>query len=166
MSFKDPTPPFPRADHDHHSCVRDALKTAEQYCQDQGLRLTKLRHRVLELIWANHQPVGAYELLKQLTDEGRKAAPPTVYRALDFLMENGLVHRINSRNAYVGCSHPGPEHTAPFLICEECGQAAELSDTEIAAVINKDTKNLGFTVEHWTLEITGTCDQCKRRSNR
>ncbi|MCG7954901.1 MAG: transcriptional repressor [Candidatus Thiodiazotropha taylori] len=157
-------PPFPSADHDHKHCVSDALKNAEAYCQQQGLRLTKLRHQVLELIWANHQPVGAYELLDQLTHEGRKAAPPTVYRALDFLMENGLVHRISSRNAYVGCSNAGHEHTAQFLICESCGQVAELDNAQIGSVIAKGANQLGFTVAQWTLEISGTCDQCKHRS--
>ncbi|MBV2120699.1 MAG: transcriptional repressor [Candidatus Thiodiazotropha sp. (ex Ctena orbiculata)] len=157
-------PSFPSADHDHKHCVSHALKNAEAYCQQQGLRLTKLRHQVLELIWANHQPVGAYELLDQLTQEGRKAAPPTVYRALDFLMENGLVHRISSRSAYVGCSHAGQDHTAQFLICEICGQVAELDNPRIGSVIAKDANQLGFTVEQWTLEINGTCEQCKHRS--
>ncbi|MCG7874048.1 MAG: transcriptional repressor [Candidatus Thiodiazotropha lotti] len=160
--MKTNNPAFPSADHDHKHCVSLALKNAEAYCLQQGLRLTKLRHQVLELIWANHQPVGAYELLEQLTQEGRKAAPPTVYRALDFLMENGLVHRISSRNAYVGCSHAGHDHTAQFLICETCGQVAELDDARIGSVITKDADQLGFTVAQWTLEISGICDQCKR----
>ncbi|MCG7985528.1 MAG: transcriptional repressor [Candidatus Thiodiazotropha lotti] len=160
--MKSNKPAFPSADHDHKHCVSHALKNAEAYCLQQGLRLTKLRHQVLELIWANHQPVGAYELLEQLTQEGRKAAPPTVYRALDFLMENGLVHRISSRNAYVGCSHAGHDHTAQFLICETCGQVAELDDARIGSVITKDADQLGFTVAQWTLEISGICDQCKR----
>jgi Fur family zinc uptake transcriptional regulator len=162
--MKPNTPTFPSADHDHASCVAQALKNAETYCQQQGLRLTKLRHQVLELIWANHQPVGAYELLEQLTHEGRKAAPPTVYRALDFLMENGLAHRISSLNAYVGCSHAGHDHTAQFLICEACGQVAELDDARIGSVITKDAKQLGFSVAQWSLEITGICDQCKQAS--
>ncbi|MES9854222.1 MAG: Fur family transcriptional regulator [Candidatus Thiodiazotropha sp. L084R] len=156
---------FPSADHDHSNCVVDALKKAEQYCQDNGLRLTKLRHRVLELIWANHQPVGAYELLEQLTQEGRKAAPPTVYRALDFLMDNGLVHRISSRNAYVGCSHPDHDHRAQFMICVACGQAAELDDSTIGSVISKDARHLGFRIEQWTLEITGICEQCIKKAD-
>jgi Fur family zinc uptake transcriptional regulator len=160
-----PNPPtFPSADHDHKNCVAHALKNAEIYCQQQGLRLTKLRHQVLELIWANHQPVGAYELLDQLSHDGRKAAPPTIYRALDFLMENGLVHRINSRNAYIGCTHTGHHHSAQFLICEICGQVAELDDAQIGSAISKDTKQLGFNVSQWTLEITGICDQCKQKS--
>ncbi len=157
-------PAFPSADHDHRHCVSHALKNAEAYCRQHGLRLTKLRHQVLELIWASHQPVGAYELLEQLPHEGRKAAPPTVYRALDFLMKNGLVHRISSRNAYVGCSHAGHHHTVQFLICETCGQVAELDNTRIESVIAKDAAKLGFSVTQWSLEISGTCDQCKHRS--
>jgi Fur family zinc uptake transcriptional regulator len=156
---------FPSADHDHRSCVTEALRKAEQYCRDKGLRLTTLRYRVLELVWASHQPVGAYEILEQLTHEGRKAAPPTVYRTLDFLIENSLVHRLSSRNAYVGCNHPGLEHTAQFFICEDCGQVAEINNSGIASVITEDAKDLGFTVGKWTLEISGLCDHCKQRSD-
>ncbi len=164
MNHNKATSPFPAADHDHRNCVMDALKKAEQYCHEQGLRLTKIRRRVLELIWANHQPVGAYELLEQLTREGHKAAPPTVYRALDFLMENGLVHRISSKNAYVGCNHPDSDHRAQFMICEDCGQAAELDSSAIGSAILKDAQHHGFTIEQWTLEITGTCDQCSKKA--
>ncbi|MCU7921727.1 MAG: transcriptional repressor [Candidatus Thiodiazotropha sp. (ex Dulcina madagascariensis)] len=155
---------FPAADHDHQTCINHALQVAELHCKQQGLRLTALRHRVLELIWANHQPVGAYELLEQLTHEGRKAAPPTIYRSLDFLLENGLIHRITSLNAFVGCNHPGLDHAAQFFICEDCGQAAELDDAKIESAIAQDAKRLGFTVEKRTIEIAGTCARCKHRS--
>ncbi|MCM8857834.1 MAG: transcriptional repressor [Candidatus Thiodiazotropha sp.] len=156
---------FPTADHDHQTCVTHALQEAEDFCLQQGLRLTELRHRVLELIWANHQPVGAYDLLEQLTHEGRKAAPPTIYRSLDFLLENGLIHRITSLNAYVGCNHPGLNHAAQFFICEACGQAAELDDAKIESVIARDAKRLGFTVEKRTVEVAGICAHCKLRPN-
>lgn len=140
-----------------------ALREAESYCRAQGVRLTKLRHRVLELIWANHQPVGAYDLLQQLTQEGRKAAPPTVYRSLDFLLDNGLIHRINSLNAFVGCDHPGLDHTAQFFICNTCGQAAELDDTKIDSAITSHARRMGFTVEKRSIEICGICANCQTR---
>lgn len=158
--------PFPSADHDHRVCVRQAMKQAESYCGDQGLRLTELRHRVLELIWANHQPVGAYHLLELLNGEGRKAAPPTVYRSLDFLLEHGLVHRISSLNAFVGCSHPGSNHEAQFFICEACGQAAEINASQIESAIERDAERIGFTVEKRTIEVAGVCARCKDRSCR
>ena len=162
-AMKTPTPPspFPSLDHDHARCIRQAMETAERYCGESGLRLTKLRHRVLELIWANHQPVGAYQLLEQLNSEGRKAAPPTVYRSLDFLLAHGLVHRISSLNAFVGCSHPGLDHDAQFFICEACGQAAELNDPGVESAIERDAKRIGFTVERRTVEVTGHCARCR-----
>src|SRR3546814_13619005 len=93
--------------HDHDHCVSHALAEADSLCARQGVRLTALRKRVLELVWQSHKPLGAYDILAQLTEQdGRRAAPPTVYRALDFLLENGLVHRIASLNAFIGCNHP------------------------------------------------------------
>src|SRR5918999_799750 len=103
--------------HDHLSCIGDALDRAAVLCDQRGARLTPLRRRVLELVWRGHEPVGAYDLLAQM---GR-AAPPTVYRALDFLIEQGLVHRIESLNAYVGCDRPEAAHASQFLICTDCG---------------------------------------------
>jgi Fur family zinc uptake transcriptional regulator len=153
--------PFPTADHDHQHCVEKALHVAENYCREKGVRLTKLRHRVLELIWANHQPVGAYDLLQKLTLDGHKAAPPTVYRCLDFLLENQLIHRINSLNAFVGCDHPGVDHAAQFYICRSCGQAAELDDGKIESAITKHAKQIGFRVERRSIEISGICTHCK-----
>ena len=154
---------FPTTDHDHQRCVDKALNQAERYCKRRGVRLTKLRHRVLELIWASHQPVGAYDLLQQLTLEGHKAAPPTVYRSLDFLLDNRLIHRINSLNAFVGCDHPGLEHGAQFFICSNCGQAAELEDSKIESAITSHARHIGFSVERRSIEISGICANCQCR---
>jgi len=140
------------------------MAQAERYCTELGLRLTELRHRVLELIWANHQPVGAYHLLEQLNSEGRKAAPPTVYRSLDFLLQHGLIHRISSLNAFVGCNHPGLNHDAQFFICEACGQAAELNDPGVESAIERDAERIGFRVEKRTVEVAGVCAHCRGRS--
>jgi Fur family zinc uptake transcriptional regulator len=155
------TPPFPDQRHDHAACRSQALSRAEQYCRGKGLRLTALRRRVLELVWAGHQPLGAYALLETLIGEGRKAAPPTVYRSLDFLMQHGLIHRIASLNAYVGCSHPGQAHEAQFFICEGCGQAAEIGDPSIESAISRDAKRLGFQISRQTIEVAGTCARCQ-----
>ena len=103
--------------HDHEHCIEDAVSAAEKLCAAKGLRFTPLRRRVLELVWSGHKPVGAYALLDQLRDEDLGSAPPTIYRALDFLIEHGLIHRIERMNAFIGCSHPGEAHRGFFLIC-------------------------------------------------
>ena len=99
---------------------------------EKDLRFTPLRQRVLELVWSSHKPVGAYALLDQLRDEDLGSAPPTIYRALDFLIEHGLIHRIERMNAFIGCSHPGEAHRGFFLICGECGNAEELDSAGLA----------------------------------
>jgi len=152
--------PFPPVQHDHDHCVRDALAAAELSCREQGAKLTPIRRRVLELVWASHEPVGAYGLLDRLTSEGLKAVPPTVYRALDFLLEHGLVHRLERLNAYVGCSHsPGP-HAAQFLICGACHRVAELDDPAIGAALRRGAADRGFTVSRQTVEVEGLCPDC------
>src|SRR5579863_9064435 len=112
---------FPAPDHDHGSCASTAIAHAEALCAARAQRLTPMRRHVLEALLASHRPLGAYEIMERLADDGRPA-PITVYRALDFLRDNGLVHRIESRNAFVACvhSHPSAEPVV-FLICERCG---------------------------------------------
>ncbi|MGH8223092.1 MAG: Fur family transcriptional regulator [Woeseiaceae bacterium] len=154
---------FPRPLHDHSDCVEQALATAERLCRERGLRFTRLRRRVLELVWQSHKPVGAYELLASLNREGRKAAPPTVYRALDFLIEAELVHRLDSLNAFIGCADPSNSHAGQFLICRECRSVAELDDADIDAVVARKAAGLGFTAVHQILEIQGLCRYCRER---
>jgi Fur family zinc uptake transcriptional regulator len=147
--------------HDHRKCVHTALSTAEAVCETRGEKLTPVRKRVLELVWASHRPVGAYALLDSLRADGRSAAPPTVYRALEFLLAQGLVHRVESLNAYLGCAHPAADHAAQFLICRACGTAAELEEAEIATAIDRHAKRAGFAVERRTVEAMGLCAQCQ-----
>ena len=131
-------------------------------CTRQGLRLTALRRRVLELVWQSHKPLGAYDILAVLSEQdGRRAAPPTVYRALDFLLENGLVHRIASLNAFIGCSHPEHVHQVQFLICRACHVAIELEQSSISDAIINSAKDVGFTVETQTVEVVGLCGSCR-----
>jgi len=146
--------------HNHARCIRSAVDAADTLCATRGLRFTPLRRRVLELIWQGHRPVGAYDLLDQLKSERDGAAPPTVYRALDFLLENGLIHRIESLNAFVGCTHPDAPHQSQFLICTSCHRVAELSDPAIERRIDTKASGAGFQPERQTLEVTGTCDAC------
>lgn len=157
---------FGTAPHDHRRCVKGALDKAASLCERRGSRLTALRRRVLELVWGSHEPVGAYALLEQLRREGMGSAPPTVYRALDFLREHGLVHRIESLNAFVGCAHPELEHRGQFLICTGCGGAAEIEDPGIGAAVSASAAAVGFTVDRFTIELQGLCPRCSRESGR
>lgn len=151
---------FPPLGHDHARCVEDALRDARQVCEARRLRLTPLRERVLEIIWQDHRPLGAYAILGTLAGEGRAPAPPTVYRALDFLLEHGLVHRIASLNAFVGCAHPGHPGISQFLICRGCGDAEELNDPGIERAIGRSTSARGFSAHHHTIEVSGLCRNC------
>ncbi|CAN5883496.1 Fur family transcriptional regulator [soil metagenome] len=147
--------------HDHKHCIEDAVAAAEKLCAAKDVRFTPLRRRVLELVWSSHKPVGAYALLDQLRDEALGSAPPTVYRALDFLIENGLIHRIERMNAFVGCSHPGESHRGFFLICGECGNAEELHSDGLTESITTSASRRGFVARDMTLEVTGTCANCR-----
>lgn len=156
---------FPKANHDHHSCVAEALKRATELCEERKLRLTPLRRRVLEVVWSSHKPIGAYDILGVLAEERGSAAPPTVYRALDFLLENGMIHRIESLNAFVGCidpDHPpSKHHSGQFLICRNCGRVAEIADADLEAAVVHAASRLGFVVERQTIEVLGTCPPCQ-----
>lgn len=152
---------FPPPHHDHDDCVASAIANAERVCRERGLRLTGLRRRVLELVWNSHKPAGAYEILDRLNREGKRAAPPTVYRALEFLMGAELVHRLDSLNAFVGCPDPGRSHTGQFLICRRCRYVAELDDAEIDTLVERKAARLGFTAVRQMVEIEGTCRNCR-----
>lgn len=156
---------FPSPVHDHDDCVRAALDAAEAQCDRHGARLTALRRRVLELVWTSHEPVGAYALLDTLKAEGQAAAPPTVYRALDFLLVQGLIHRLERRNAFVGCRRPTTPHSAEFLICTDCGRVAELDDPSIGAAVRLGAEAQGFTVTRQTIEVEGLCPDCRKQGH-
>ncbi len=152
---------FPDSRHDHGGCVASALAAAERLCAERGVRLTPLRRRVLELVWLGHRPVGAYAILERLAGE-RPVAPPTVYRALEFLAAQGLIHRIERLNAFIGCVDPVTPHAGQFLICGDCGTAAELADRRIDAAIAASAAELGFEVRARTVEVVGLCPDCGR----
>jgi Fur family zinc uptake transcriptional regulator len=154
----------PTTSHDHAHCIAQALAQADAVCAERGARLTKNRRRVLELVWQSHTPVGAYELLERLREDGHSAAPPTVYRALEFLMSQGLVHRIETRNAFVGCSQPQHEHEAQYLLCEGCGEAVEIEIGGIRRRVEALAAEHGFTVAAQTLEARGLCRRCRAQA--
>ena len=147
--------------HNHAGCMAEALRSAERLCVRRGARLTEIRRRVLELVWRSHQPVGAYAILERLGRERGRVAPPTVYRALDFLIAHGLAHRIASRNAYIGCARPESEHIGQFLVCSDCGSAAELDDRRIDKAIRSGAEAAGFAVERPVIELAGRCPNCR-----
>lgn len=153
-------PRFLPEKHNHARCISRALSRAQDHCSRNEVRFTAIRRRVLEIVWQSHRPLGAYAILEILVGEGRSCAPPTVYRALDFLLEQGLVHRIASLNAFVGCMHPGHVSTGQFLICESCGSATELNDVGVEKAISRGADSVGFRARAHTIEVAGVCPNC------
>ncbi|MEO9654039.1 Fur family transcriptional regulator [Marinomonas sp.] len=152
---------FDQHDHNHNACIKQALATAETLCLEQGQRLTKVRRRALELIWESHRPLGAYQLLAKLADEGFNSAPPTVYRALDFLLSTGLIHKVESMNAYLGCAHADKPHKGYFLICDDCHIVMEFDYQDIHASLENKAMTQGFALRSETIELTGVCQDCQ-----
>lgn len=149
--------------HNHQNCIEEALANAQAICEKSQLRLTPLRKQVLTLIWKSHQPVGAYTLIELLaSSSGRKIAPPTIYRTLEFLLDVGVIHRINALNAYIGCSTPKTDHPNYFLICTHCQTASECNRSELEQEIKALGQQNGFQIEKQWLEILGTCQQCEK----
>ena len=142
------------------------LREAEEACLRRGAKLTPLRRQVLELILAAESPVGAYALLDRLKADRPGAAPPTVYRALDFLLEQGLIHKLERLNAFIGCVEAGHGHAHDhghphqFLICRRCGATVEISDHAVAHAIAEAATRAGFTAAEATVEIEGVCARC------
>lgn len=155
------TPPALLPEHNHNHCIDSALEQAQQLCKQRKQKLTPVRLLVLQLIWASHKPLGAYELLPALKEAGFNSAPPTVYRALEFLQQQGLVHRITSLNAFVGCPHPSEPHDVFFLICKHCGVAVEGSDQVASQLVEQEGRRLGFVHENYNIEILGSCPNCQ-----
>ena len=156
---------------DPHHHVHDAagfVAAVERACNERGLRLTAIRARVLGLVAQAGRPIKAYDLLEQIRlDNSREgegagaAAPPTVYRALDFLLVNGFIHKLESINAFVACHHPNSaQPSVPFLICDRRHSATELEDASIAATLDAAARGLGFAPQAQTLEVHGLCAKC------
>jgi Fur family transcriptional regulator, zinc uptake regulator len=147
--------------HDHPN-VATRLAEAETLCANSGARLTPLRKEVLELILTATGPVGAYDLLAKIKSESdRPAAPPTVYRSLDFLLEKGFIHRLTSINAYIPCCHPREGHQAAFLICTKCKAVTEASAQGLIQQLQDLADSDQFQAQHSIIEISGICQQCR-----
>lgn len=136
------------------------IREVEQRCRQRGLRLTPTRRRVLELVLSAEGPVKAYDLLDQLKAEQPNAAPPTVYRALEFLLDNHFIHRLESLNAFVSCFHPAESHQGQFLICDECRTVTEIHDPALTSKLLAAAEHKAFHPSRQVLEIYGLCDDC------
>lgn len=135
------------------------LAEAEQLVAGKGQKLTKIRRKVLHLLLDSEEPAKAYDLLAKLDGEG-SAKPPTIYRALDFLQEMGLAHKIESLNAYVACGHAQHAHSAVFIICDNCGAAEELHAVATSEAMNNEAQAAGFAVRSAVIEARGICRKC------
>ena len=160
---KPSTRPSPCTDPDcrgRHS-PRERVALAVSICEERGVQMTELRRRVLELLWASGRPTSAYQLIEAVKlRDSRPVGPPTVYRALHFLMTQGLVSRIESLNAYVPCAHPERDHDCLFFICNGCQASVELEDPRIGGLLAEDAAVLGFVASRRTIEVEGICARC------
>jgi Fur family zinc uptake transcriptional regulator len=155
---------FPTPGHDHARCESDGLAHAEAICAARKERLTPIRRRVLEALLGSHTPLGAYDLIDRLARRGTRPAPITIYRALDFLRAQGLVHRIESRNAFIACVHNHASgDPVVFLICEKCGAVGEAASAAVAETIKTASRAAHFTPTTPVIEISGVCAHCGTR---
>ena len=154
-------PAFPEPGHDHDRCTAAGIEHAERICADRSQNLTPIRRHVLRALLSSHRPLGAYEVIEELARVMPRPAPITVYRALDFLMQNGLVHRIESRNAFLACGREHDDAAVAFLICESCGSVGEIPATAVAQSLSEAARQTGFTPKLSVVEITGVCGHCQ-----
>jgi Fur family transcriptional regulator, zinc uptake regulator len=146
--------------------MQNRLTRAAEACAREGARLTDIRRRVLALVLAAREPVGAYALLDRLKAEKANATPATIYRALDFLQQHTLIHKVERLNAFIGCTEEGEHlhrHDVQFLICRRCGTVAELEDDGIAAAVAAAAAGTGFRPARATVEVEGLCAACAAR---
>ncbi len=149
-----------KKNHNHKECSKKVIKHAAQMCGDNSLNLTPIRKKVLEIISENHKPAKAYDVLARLKDEGFSDKPPTVYRALDFLIENKMVHKLSTINAYVACFSDKPSEVSCFLICEKCQDIEEFYDDNLVKAINAIGRNKKVIMKNINLEIEFKCGNC------
>ena len=148
--------------HDHVRCINAAISRAHALCAEANVRMTATREAILRLLWQSHQPLGAYQLQQQLAKVTDKpVAPPTIYRAIEFLLEMGLVHRIPSLNAFFGCPFPTSDHSNIFMICEQCKTVAEMADNRVNRLLEELTQKANFTLNNKNIELFGLCPNCE-----
>jgi Fur family zinc uptake transcriptional regulator len=147
--------------HDHDACAARTLDRAEALAQAVGARLTPVRRRALEILLSEHRAFGAYEVLERLAAAGFGHQPPVAYRALDFLVEQGLAHRIRRLNAFAACMHPGQAHAPLFLICETCQAVSETPAPAVRRALEAAAAEQGFAVARANVEAVGRCPACR-----
>lgn len=147
--------------HDHTRCINGALRAAEARCARGKLQFTPVRRRVLEILLQDHRALGAYDILSVLAADGMGSQPPVVYRALDFLVQNGLAHRIERLNAFIACAHPGTDHSPAFLICRVCDAVAEAPSEPTKGRLGDFAREAGFKIERAVVEAVGVCPNCE-----
>ena len=146
--------------HDHDTCISGVLRAVEDTCAAQSLQLTPVRRRAIEILLEEHRAMGAYEVLDRLREDGLGSQPPVAYRALEFLVGHGFAHKVERRNAFVACAHPGQSHAPTFLICRACDAVAEACSRDTARSIRAAASELGFAVERMAVEVEGLCPAC------
>ncbi|WP_459989781.1 transcriptional repressor [Methylosoma difficile] len=146
--------------HDHQHCIDHALITASHLCTKRGVQLTPIRQQVLALIWENHKAVKAYDLLDRIKPLNTAAKPATIYRALDFLIAQGLIHRVESLNAFIGCRCSGQSHEQLLLICKQCHQVEERTPEIMLQALSAELISAHFTAHSKAIEIQGICGNC------
>jgi len=151
--------------HDHQACVADGLAEAEARCAALGLRLTPVRRKVLEFLLREHRALGAYAILDLLRDAGFGSQPPVAYRALEFLADNGFVHKIERLNAFVACAHPGENHSPAFMICRLCEAVAEAQAGPARGAFAEAARAAGFQIEKTVVEAEGVCPACAQKAD-
>jgi Fur family transcriptional regulator, zinc uptake regulator len=149
------------ARHDHAHCTEDALLRADALTKATGARMTPVRRRVLEILLEEHRALGAYDVLARLATEGFGNQPPVAYRALEFLVDQGLAHRIQRLNAFAACAHPGADHAPAFLICRICHTVAEAKAGAARLALDSEAERMGFQIERSTIEALGLCPNCR-----
>lgn len=152
--------PLGFARHDHSICVSEALAAAETRCAADNLRFTPVRRRVLEILLQEHRALGAYAILDKLREDGFGSQPPVAYRALDFLVANGLAHKIERLNAFIACVHPSHAHTPAFMICRLCDAVAEARSSPARGALGDAARATGFRIERTVVEAEGVCPSC------
>lgn len=152
--------PLGFAVHDHGHCVETGIAAAERRCAENRLQFTPVRRKALEILLQEHRALGAYEVLDRLRDAGFGSQPPVAYRALDFLVANGLAHKIERLNAFIACAHPGTNHSPAFMICRLCDSVAEAHATPTRGVLGKAARDAGFHIERTVVEAEGVCPAC------
>jgi Fur family zinc uptake transcriptional regulator len=133
----------------------------EQSCLQKGLQLTPLRRQILAILAEAPAPLGAYAIIEELSREQHKAvAPPTVYRTLEFFLDHGFLHKIESRNAYAPCEHLGHDHHGILLICERCGRTDEIESPRFDRLLQETAAKAGFAAHRQVVEVEGLCESC------